>query len=37
MGPDGVEESPIYNDRRDAEEIAEMLNLAYEQGRRAAA
>ena len=37
VGPDGVEESPIYNDRRDAEEIAEMLNLAYEQGRRAAA
>lgn len=37
VGPDGVEESAIYNDRRAAEEIAELMNSAYEQGIRAAA
>lgn len=37
MGPDGVEEGAIYNDRHAAEEIAELMNSAYEQGRRAAA
>jgi hypothetical protein len=36
VGPDGVEECAIYNDRRTAEEIAELMNFAYEQGRRAA-
>lgn len=37
VGPDGVEESPIYNDRGEAEEIADLMNSAYEQGRRSAA
>lgn len=37
IGPDGVEECAIYNDRQEAEEIAELMNLAYEQARRAAA
>lgn len=37
VGPDGVEECAIYNDRSAAEEIADLMNLAYEQGRRAAA
>ena len=36
VGPDGVEECGIYNDRQAAEEIAELMNAAYEQGRRAA-
>jgi hypothetical protein len=36
VGPDGVEECAIYNDRHVAEEIAELMNAAYEQGRRAA-
>lgn len=37
VGPDGVEECAIYQDRHSAEEIAELMNFAYEQGRRAAA
>ena len=37
IGPDGVEESPVYNNRGDAEEIANLMNSACEQGRRAAA
>ena len=37
IGPDGVEEGAIYNDRREAEEVAELLNFAYEQEGRAAA
>ena len=37
IGPDGVEESAVYNDRHVAEEIAELMNSAYELGRRAAA
>jgi len=37
IGPDGVEECAIYNDRQAAEEIAEQMNFAYAQGRRAAA
>ena len=37
VGPDGVEECAIYNDRGVAEEIADLMNFAYEQGRRSAA
>jgi hypothetical protein len=37
LGPDGVEECAVYNDRGAAEEIAELMNFAYEQGRRSAA
>lgn len=37
VGPDGVEESAIYNDRGEAEEIADLMNAAYEQRRRPAA
>jgi hypothetical protein len=34
VGPDGIEECPIYNDRGAAEEIADLMNFAYElQGR----
>jgi hypothetical protein len=36
VGPDGIEECAIYNDRGVAEEIAELMNFAYEQGRRSA-
>lgn len=35
IGPDGVEECVLYNDRHMAEEIADLMNIAYEQGRRA--
>lgn len=35
VGPDGVEECAVYNDRGVAEEIADLMNYAYEQGRRA--
>jgi hypothetical protein len=35
VGPDGVEECAVYNDRGVAEEIADLMNNAYEQGRRA--
>lgn len=34
VGPDGVEECAVYNDRAVAEEIADLMNAAYEQGRR---
>ncbi len=34
VGPDGVEECAVYNDREVAEEIADLMNMAYEQGRR---
>ena len=37
VGPDGVEESPIYHDREVAEEIAELMNAACELERRSAA
>lgn len=37
VGPDGVEECAVYNDREVAEEIADLMNTAYEQGRRHAA
>jgi len=37
VGPDGVEESAIYNDRGEAEEIAARMNSEYEQGLRSAA
>ena len=37
VGPDGIEECAIYNDRGAAEEIADLMNFAYEQGRRSAA
>jgi len=37
VGPDGVEESAIYNDRREAEEIADRMNSEYEQGLTSAA
>ena len=37
VGPDGVEESAVYHDREVAEEIADLMNMAYEQGRRHAA
>ena len=37
VGPDGVEECAVYNDRRDAEEIAELMNNAYERQHRSAA
>lgn len=37
LGPDGVEECAIYRDRGAAEEIAELMNFAYEQGRKSAA
>lgn len=37
LGPDGVEECAVYSDRGAAEEIAELMNFAYEQGRRSAA
>jgi hypothetical protein len=37
VGPDGVEESPVYNDREVAEEIAELMNSEYEQSLRSAA
>jgi len=37
IGPDGVEECAVYNDRGAAEEIAQLMNFAYEQGRRSAA
>jgi hypothetical protein len=37
VGPDGVEECAVYNDRGIAEEIADLMNTAYEQGRRSAA
>jgi hypothetical protein len=37
VGPDGVEESAIYNDRGEAEAIADRMNSAYEQGLRSAA
>jgi hypothetical protein len=36
VGPDGVEESAVYNDRTDAEEMAELMNRAYERERSAA-
>jgi hypothetical protein len=35
VGPDGVAECAVYNDRDVAEEIADLMNNAYEQGRRA--
>jgi hypothetical protein len=35
VGPDGVEECAVYNDRGIAEEIADLMNNAYEQGQRA--
>jgi hypothetical protein len=37
VGPDGVEESAVYNDREVAEQIAELMNSEYEQGFRSAA
>ncbi len=37
VGPDGVEECAVYNDRAVAEEIADLMNTAYEQGRLDAA
>jgi hypothetical protein len=37
VGPDGVEECAVYNDRAVAEEIAELMNNAYQQGRKSAA
>ena len=37
VGPDGVEECAVYNDRGVAEEIADLMNTAFEQGRRSAA
>jgi hypothetical protein len=37
LGPDGVEESAVYNNRGDAEEIAELMNSACQQGSQAAA
>jgi len=37
VGPDGVEECAIYNDRNAAEEIAELMNIAYLRGRQEAA
>jgi hypothetical protein len=37
VGPDGVEEGPIYNDREEAEEVADRMNFEYEQGRKSAA
>ena len=37
VGPDGVEESSVYNDRGIAEEIADLMNNAYELGRKSAA
>jgi hypothetical protein len=37
VGPDGVEECAVYNDWGVAEEIADLMNNAYEQGRRSAA
>ncbi len=37
VGPDGVEESAVYNDREVAEQIAELMNSEYEQGLRTAA
>lgn len=37
VGPDGVQECAIYNDRDVAEEIADLMNIAYEQGRKSAA
>lgn len=35
VGPDGVAECAVYNDRDVAQEIADLMNYAYEQGRRA--
>jgi hypothetical protein len=37
VGPDGVEECAIYSDRNVAEEIAELMNVAYQRGRQSAA
>jgi hypothetical protein len=37
VGPDGVEECAVYNDREVAEEIAKLMNNAYRQGRKSAA
>jgi hypothetical protein len=37
VGPDGVAECAVYNDREVAEEIADLMNTAYEQGRRSVA
>jgi hypothetical protein len=37
VGPDGVEESAVYNDRGVAEELADLMNNDYEQRRKAAA
>lgn len=37
VGPDGIEEDAVYNDREVAEEIADLMNTAYQQGRRSAA
>lgn len=37
VGPDGVEECAVYNDREVAEEIADLMNNAYELGRKSAA
>jgi hypothetical protein len=37
IGPDGVEECALYNDRNAAEEIAELMNVAYQRGRQSAA
>jgi hypothetical protein len=37
VGPEGVEECAVYNDREVAEEIAELMNNAYQQGRKSAA
>jgi hypothetical protein len=35
VGPDGIEECAVYADRGMAEEIADLMNSAYEQGKRA--
>jgi hypothetical protein len=37
VGPDGVQECAVYNDRSIAEEIAELMSSAYLCGRRSAA
>ena len=37
VGPDGVEECAVYHFRGDAEVIADLMNTAYERGRRSAA
>jgi hypothetical protein len=35
VGPEGVAECAVYNDREVAEEIAALMNTAYERGRSA--